>query len=245
MAISKTEQIINDSQKEIIDLIIQTFAAVKDGNFKYKTAWSNFEEVVQDCIVKYFKLKFPKGKFIIPDGKNTYPDIGLQTDDGNFAIDIKTSEGSKNPEFDMARLDTMVEKRIDVFLEEWEIVIKYDKKTGSILKVYFNLFREIVGKHKFSGGIKYRPYDGKVRPKTWDDMEKNVVYWDSKEKYLKGIEMSTKYRWKANISTHLAPILSEEEKEEFKKLFDNPVDIPEESDEDENGDANPDLFSQK
>ncbi len=141
----------------------------------------------------------------------------------------------------MARLDTMLESRITKYIEEWELVIKFRNTDGKFIKAFFNLFREVVGNHKFSGGIKYRPYDGKVRHKTWAEFDNNVIYWDTKEKFLEGIEKSIKYRWKSNIAKHLAPKLSNDEKEEFKKLFDSPIQLPEEPDEDENSQSN--LFS--
>ena len=184
-------------------------------------------------------------KITSPKSKSVYPDIKIINEEGTFAIDIKVNEDSKNPWFDMARLDTMLESRIAKYVEEWELVIQFRNTDGKFIKAYFNLFREVVGNHKFSGGIKYRPYDGKVRPKTWSEFDKDVIYWDTKEKFLDGVEKSIKYRWKSNISKHLVAKLSAEEKEEFKKLFDTPLDIPEESDEDENGDVNPDLFNQK
>jgi hypothetical protein len=131
------------------------------------------------------------------------------------------NENSKDPWFDMARIDTMMEDRIEKYVEEWEFVIRFDSSNGKFIKAYFSLFREVVGIRAECSGIKYRPYDGKVRPKSWADFDNNKVYWDTKEKFLEGIEKSLKHRWKENIKMHLVPKLSAAEKEEFRKLFDD------------------------
>lgn len=128
-------------------------------------------------------------------------------------------KAKKNPWFDMARLDTVEKKRINPYDEEWELVIKYDSETKKFLKAYFNLFREIVGKRNDCNGVKYRPYDGKLRPKSWADFENNKIYWQTKENFLKGIRNSKIHRWREYIRKILIPILTNNEKKEFKRLF--------------------------
>ena len=66
---------------------------------------------------------------------------------------------------------------------------------------------------------KDRPYDGKLRPKSWDDFDNKKTYWPTKEKFLKGIEKSRKYRMKEIVKEHLHT-LSDEDKEEFKRALD-------------------------
>jgi hypothetical protein len=119
----------------------------------------------------------------------------------------------------MARLDTIIEERIQKYTEEWEVVIKYDSETKKLLNVYFNLFREVAGKRYECDGVKYRPYDGKIRPKTWKDFDNNVIFWNSEADFLLGIKKSMKHRWKENIKKHLIPKLTDNEKKEFQKLF--------------------------
>ena len=117
-----------------------------------------------------------------------------------------------------ARLDTILAKRIYKFDEEYDIIIKYDKKSKKVINVYFELLRDTVGKTK-DGGIKYRPYDGKLRPKNWKDFENEVTYWNNKEEFIKEIKRTQIQRWKRYIITIMRPVLTDNEKVEFKKLF--------------------------
>lgn len=219
MADTKTEKIIEDHRQEFIDVVDKKLKALTSGTEDYITAWKKLQDVAAIEIIKVLKRILPDSEISSPTSKSTYPDIKIINNEGNFAIDIKANESSKDPWFDMARLDTMIEERINKYDEEWELVIKYDSSNGKFVCCYFNLFREVVGIRNECNGIKYRPYDGKVRPKTWSDFSTNTIYWHTKEGFIEGIEKSLKHRWKENIKTHLIPKLSEEEKDEFKNLF--------------------------
>lgn len=236
MAYSKTEEIINGLKKEIIKAVTEKLSQTSTNEHDVAIAWKKKQDDAVNEIITLLKLHLTDSTITPSTSKSAYPDIKIQNNEGAFAIDIKANEDSKNPWFDMARLDTIHEARLSKYVEEWELVIKYRHTDGTFIKAFFNLFREVVGYHENSGGVKFRPYDGKIRPKTWPEFEKNTIYWDTKEKFLSGIDKSLKYRWKYNILKHLLPKLSEEEKEEFKCLFENPPNIPDESDEDSNED---------
>ena len=167
------------------------------------------------------KAEIPDANITLPKSKSVYPDIKLEINGCFYAIDIKVNESSKNPWFDMARLDTVVEKRLSKYEEEWELVIKYDSDTKAFIKAYFLLFRQAVGFNKDCNGVKYRPYDGKIRPKTWADFELGKLYWQSKVDFKKGIRNSIIHRWRRNIIEYLLGILTRKEKNDFKKLFDD------------------------
>lgn len=221
MANTKTEKIINGLKSDILKLVSPKLAEIKDGTKDVAIAWKKMQDVAADEIIKLLTIHLPHSKITSPVAKSTYPDIKIVNEEGQFAIDIKVNEDSKDPWFDMARLDTMMDDRLGKYVEEWEFVIRFDSSNGKFIKAYFNLFREVVGIRKECDGIKYRPYDGKVRPKTWADFDNDVIYWESKEKFIEGIEKSLKHRWKINIIKHLVPKLSDEERNEFKKLFDD------------------------
>jgi hypothetical protein len=186
----------------------------------YEIVWRQIQIIAADEIKSILEDNFSGCKITIPKSKSTYPDIKLEYQGEIFAIDIKVNEMQKNPWFDMARLDTIISERLEKYDEEWELVIKYDSETKKFIKAYFNLFRDVVGIRKECEGVKYRPYDGKLRPKDWAVFESNETYWPSKDKFLEGIKNSQKHRWKILIKDTLIPILQEEDKEEFKKLFD-------------------------
>lgn len=186
----------------------------------YEIVWKQFQDIAAGIVQKILEKDFPGCKITIPKSKSTYPDIKMEYSGHTFAIDIKSNESQKEPWYDIARLDTIIESRINKFDEEWELVIKYDSETKEYLNVYFELLRETVGYNKDCKGVKYRPYDGKVRPKSWKDFDKKKVYWKSKEEFIEGLKNSQIHRWKKQIKDVLIPILKEKEKEKFKRLFD-------------------------
>ncbi len=46
-----------------------------------------------------------------------------------------------------------------------------------------------VGKNQESGGILYRPYDGKIRPKSWAMFDAGTCYWKNKAEFLDGLKI--------------------------------------------------------
>lgn len=205
---------------EFVASIDQAFESLVQEFDDIEIAWKKLQVVAVKEIEAILRKRVSNAKITIPTAKSVYPDIKIENIDGIFAIDIKSNELQKDPWFDMGRLDTLEEERMDKFTEEWEIVIQYDSETKKYMKSYFNLFREVVGRRDEINGIKYRPYDGKVRPKSWAAFEQNVIYWTSKEEFKDALDRSLKHRWKENIRQHLVSKLTAEEIEEFKKLFD-------------------------
>lgn len=186
----------------------------------YEIVWKQLQTIASKVIKIILEKEFPGCKITIAKSKSTYPDVKMEYGGYIFAFDIKSNETQKEPWYDMARIDTIIEKRIDVYDEEWELVLRYDSVSKKFIKSYFSLFRKAVGKNDETRGIKFRPYDGKVRPKSWDDFDKNIVYWKTKEEYMEGIRKSQVKRWERLIRTVLVPILDVKEKVKFKSLFD-------------------------
>jgi hypothetical protein len=186
----------------------------------YDIVWKQLQTIAIKQIKLILQNNFAGCKIPTLKSKSTYPDIKMEYQGGVFAIDMKSNECQKNPWFDMTRLDTIMIERRESFDEEWELVIKYDSQTKRFLKAYFNLFREVVGIREECNGVKYRPYDGKIRPKSWDDFENNNIYWANKKDFLRGIRNSIIHRWKENIANILILLLTDDEKAAFKKLFD-------------------------
>ena len=212
---------INGLKPEIIQKVSAELDKLKGKLDDYEIAWKQLQDISAKVIIEILTEKLPDTCTLSsPTSKSTYPDIKIETPEGNYAIDIKGNESSKNPWFDMARIDTLQKERLDKYIEEWELVIKYDSETKEFLKAYFLLFREAVGIRTECEGIKYRPYDGKVRPKTWDDFEKEKIYWNTKDEFKTGLNNSIVHRWLSNIKAHLVPNLTDEQKKEFKDLFD-------------------------
>ena len=127
---------------------------------------------------------------------------------------MKVSIDTQNPAFDIARLDTIVKSRLDVYENEFEVVVKYNVNSG-VVSVYFEEMISVIGYDKKSKGVKNRPYDGKIRPKTWDDFEKGKIYFNSKEELKMGIKNSRIARNKKFLSEWK----EEFSEEEFNKII--------------------------
>jgi hypothetical protein len=192
--------------------------AGKGGLHDYLIVWKQLQGIASPIIKDILEKKFPGSKITITTSKSAYPDIKMEWEGFTLAIDIKSNESSKNPWYDIARLDTVIKKRITKFDEEYDLVVKYDSTTKKLIKIFFEPLRETVGLRKECTGVKYRPYDGKLRPKTWDEFENGTVYWKSKEEFLQGITNSQRNRWKI-LAKEWAGKLCVREKEDFRKIF--------------------------
>lgn len=184
----------------------------------YKIVWNQLESIVCPVIKSRLEKQFPGCKITITKSKSTYPDIKIEYSDLRFAIDIKSSESSKDPWYDIARLDTIESTRLAKYDEEYELLIKYDSNTRKLIEIYFMTLREAVGIRIECQGVKYRPYDGKLRPKSWTDFASEKVYWDTKEKFLEGIRKSKRFRLQEMMKKH-AKNLNYKEKEEYREIF--------------------------
>ncbi len=229
----KNKMVKSKSEQEIINKIMQLkpgiiksiqkaiLNSVKD-NFlnNYKIAWDQLQEIATPEIKKILQDSFKGCTIEITKSKSTYPDLKMSFLGFDFAFDIKSNESSKEPWYDIARLDTIKKERLDKYSEEFDVVIKYDSDTGELLDIYFEIMRHTVGWNSKCKGVKFRPYDGKLRPKSWDDFRNGNIRWKTEDDFLKGIRNSQVYRWKILISEILVKLLTKEEKEDFKKLFD-------------------------
>jgi hypothetical protein len=213
------EKIMTLKPKFIEDVTKAINKEVGDGDLDdYKIVWNQLQDIASPIIKKILEDNFQGVEITIAENKSTYPDVKMEWKGFKIAIDIKSNESSKEPWYDIARLDTIVESRISKFDEEYDLIVKYDRETKKLLEIFFETLRDTVGIREECNGVKYRPYDGKLRPKTWEEFEKGISHWETKEKFLKGIENSKKYRLKELMKKH-AKQLSAKEREEFRNIF--------------------------
>jgi len=184
----------------------------------YLVVWNQLQNIASPVIAKILENDFKGSKIIIAKSKSTYPDIKMDWNGFTIAIDIKSNESCKNPWYDIARLDTIVETRLEKYDEEYDLVVKYDSKTNKLLKIFFEPMRYTVGIRGDCGGVKFRPYDGKLRPKTWEEFDKGVIFWKTKKDFLKGIEISKKYRRRC-LAKKWVGEMTGNEKASFRKIF--------------------------
>lgn len=201
----------------IRESVFESFKGIESEQ-NYKIIWDHFQRTAIERIVSVVKEEFPSAVLEVATSKSTYPDIKITYRSDVFAIDIKSNESGKEPWYDIARLDTIFEKRLRNYTEEYDIVIKYDRDTGKVENVFFEPMYRTVGENSRSGGVKYRPYDGKLRPKSWRMFETGKAYWNTKGEFIRAVWKSLHYRRRSYIEQWLKE-LPKKDKEELKKLL--------------------------
>jgi len=178
---------IEENKESIIEFIRNGLLFNGQDNNEYITVWKEYEHQGCELFLEYLndKIEFT---FIKAKKKSVYPEIIIIHEDKKYAFDFKVSVDTANPQYDIARLDTF-EERMKKYDEEFEIIIKYNIIHG-VVDVFIEKIKDVIGYNKLSEGVKYRPYDGKVRPKTWDDFKDGKTYFKTHEDLLKGIKNS-------------------------------------------------------
>lgn len=69
-----------------------------------------------------------------------------------------------------------------------------------VTNVYIEPTYKSIGYRAASGGVLYRPYDGKLRPKSWEDFESGEFYWKDIVHFKRGLEASRNFRRKSFIA---------------------------------------------
>lgn len=207
--IDELEKFIKEHKTNIIEFIRNGLIDNGQNNENYIVVWKEYEEQACKLFLEYLKDKI-NINFIIAKSKSVYPEIIIFYDNKKYAFDIKTSVDVENPKYDIARIDTF-ENRMKKYQEEFEIVIKYNVVSG-VVDIFIEKLKDIIGYNEKSKGVKYRPYDGKIRPKTWDDFEKNKTYFNSHEDLLIGIKNSKINRNKVLFETWKKEFSSEDMK---------------------------------
>jgi hypothetical protein len=165
----------------------------------YKVVWDEFEAIIEPLLVEHLVSVVPglkPNQVQKASSKSVYPDFKVDYRDRLYAIDIKSGESTKDPWYDMGRLDTYKKDHLDKYAAEYCITIKWSGDSGSVrvVDVYVEPTHASVGFNPRSDGIKYRPYDGKLRPKSWTDFDEGKVYWPNIEAFRVGLEKSMMYR---------------------------------------------------
>ena len=183
---------LNDFFKLNKDMIIKRLfnkvSSYTQNNQNYETVWKEY----QTQVCNEFVLLLNENGFLNIERtlkKSIYPEFTVYELNSKSAIDVKVSVDTENPQFDIARLDTVLEKRLKVYENEYEVVIKYNIKTG-IVDLYFDEMMLIIGYDNNTGGVKNRAYDGKIRPKSWKDFETGKSYFNTKEELINAIRKS-------------------------------------------------------
>ncbi len=215
MFIEQFEKLILKLEKDLFNLLYS-----KAKNESYKTIWKHFEDILIPYLIDILPKEIPllkKAKMTKSTSKSSYPDFKIKLQDKTYALDVKSGTDEKDPWYDIARLDTFKEKRLDVFEEEWDIVVKYNK-SGEILNLYIEKLWQTVGFDKKRKCIKYRPYDGKLRPKPWEMFKNKENYFKDKKDFLKYFRKAIEIRNGEEIISRFTVLNKSVQKKILEKL---------------------------
>ena len=165
----------------------------------FRSVWEAFEDRIIDDTRQFLNDTFPELKphdLTKAKSKSVFPELKVIYKGNTYAIDVKSGEDVMDPWYDMGRLDTFEEKHLDKYKNEYYITVKWHRQTSgiTIVDLYIEPFFKSVGLHSGSGGVKYRPYDGKLRPKSWNDFANGKAYWNTIDEFRDGLKISRTYR---------------------------------------------------
>ena len=214
----------------------------------FRSVWEHYEEVITSVLIDFLTsspLNISESDIKTATSKSTYPDLKILFDSKSYAIDVKSGEQHKNPWYDIGRLDTYEEKHLEKYAGEYCITVQW-KNHGSpkVLDIFIEPTYKSVGYRPSYDGVLYRPYDGKLRPKSWSDFQKGYSHWENLEHFKKGLKAAKIHRqmnlilnWYKNMDLHnrqkVKEILSavdnnttSDESNELLKSLDFSSDIP-------------------
>lgn len=164
----------------------------------FRSIWEHFEDVINPIIVAFLTqppLSIPRKDIIIAKSKSVYPDIKVTYRGNVYAIDVKSGEDGRNPWYDMGRLDTFEEKHLEKYSAEYYVTVRWTGRDPTrVLDVFIEPMYFSVGFREEYNGVLYRPYDGKIRPKSWEDFESGNSYWTNTDEFLDGLNNAKVHR---------------------------------------------------
>lgn len=171
----------------------------KETQTGFRSVWEEFEGIITSVVIDTLKnsqLQIKSQNITIAKSKSVYPDIKISLDGNSYAIDIKSgANDKKEPWYDMGRMDTFEEKHLEKYQDEYYITVRWEnKERPRVIDIYIEPMRWSVGFYTGHNCILFRPYDGKIRPKSWEDFESNKIYWNSKDDFRKGFEIAKNHR---------------------------------------------------
>jgi hypothetical protein len=179
------EKFLIQNKNKICSMILKYLHSQNQDNQNYEVVWKQYQTQVCECFINFLKTN-GFTNIVLTIKKSTYPEFTVIHEGDLYAFDVKVSIDTENPMYDIARLDTFVD-RINKYKQEYEIIVKYNVNSG-VNNVYFEDIYSVVGINKNQNGVvKFRPYDGKIRPKTWKDFDTQKKYFNNKKELIEGI----------------------------------------------------------
>ena len=191
--------------------ILGTFSN-RVSQFGFRSAWEHYEEVIIEVLTEFLTnvpLNISEKNIKKTTSKSVYPDLKIRFNGKDYAIDVKSGEAGRNPWYDIGRLDTYEESHLEKYAGEYCITVKW-KNHGDpkVLAIFIEPTYKSVGYRATYNGVLYRPYDGKLRPKSWSEFETNYSYWKDLEHFKIGLKAAKLhrqirfiYQWYQNMDT--------------------------------------------
>ena len=174
--------------------------------------WLDWQETTLDILEQRLSA-VPETHVKRTKSKSAFPDLESQAFDKRIAVEVKSGDQS-HAWWDIARLDTVEEKRLAEFVKEYEIVIMYDQGSGSVVDVFVEEMWQTAGRR--GDEVLYRPYDGKIRPKSWGMFKKGESLWASEAEFREAL-VRTKLKRRLTMILDWIEDLPEPMRKEIRK----------------------------
>jgi hypothetical protein len=172
--------------------------------------YRNFGTAIEPFITKHIKEYLIKNDnynetdFKEASDKNEFPDLFIIK--GSYAVEYKSAVNDNGPANDMGTLNEW-KRKIEKYEDRiYYIFLEYEigEEFIEICNCYIEKVYWFIG---VRGGeddvLKYRKKDGNLRPKAWNDFHNLVVYWNTLNDFIKGIDKTISYRAKTMVEQYI------------------------------------------
>jgi hypothetical protein len=170
-------------------------ACTKISNSLNRKASKHYEYLCSKVIIDIITQKLPEVE-IIPTSERVYPEILFTHEGKNYAIDIKTANGAKNPAFDLCYLATYKQES-EIYEQEWILSVEYDANKDvhkSFIDCHFNRLYELVSVTK-AGILSCGGHKVKIRPISWKCIRSGQFTVTSKSQLISLIDKTVPVKY--------------------------------------------------
>lgn len=185
-----------------------------DGGYNsYEIFGKEAETPISDTIEEFLKNSQIEYTAKRSPNKNEFPDLEVTIDGTKYALEHKSGaccikgEKKSSSANDMGTINAYPDKIKKYGDNIYCIFVKYsvsDDNTITIENVYFDKIYTFIGKGKgFDKQLQYREKDGNLRPKTWADMDNNVVYFHTFQDFKNALVETDRFRSERIAKKHI------------------------------------------